>query len=153
MTGQALPSAVVTKDSGSNLGNFVQNIVSFDIPCGQGMGVFLDPRETILNFRLTWVVTTSYTAGASSETKCNLIGSASSFFDSLTLYHNNTPLEIVQNYALLFNNLLNGSVNNSERWGGVSISMGSDTNTSTGCDLTLAQGTYFSTLQFLSSVS
>ena len=143
VTGQALPSAVVTKDSGSNLGNFTQNIVSFDIPCGQGMGVFLDPRETILNFRLTWVVTTSYVGGASHDTKCNLIGSASSFFDSLTLYHNNTPLEIVQNYALLFNNLINGSVNYAERYGGISISMGSDTNSYSGIDLPLASGTYF----------
>lgn len=143
VTGQALPATVVSKDSGSNLGNFVQNIVSFDIPCGQGMGVFLDPRETILNFRLTWVVTTSYVGGANHDTKCNLIGSASSFFDSLTLYHNNTPLEIVQNYALLFNNLLNGTVNGSERQGGVSICMGADTNTNTGIDLPLASGTYF----------
>lgn len=144
VTGQALPTTVVTKDSGSNLGNFVQNIVSFDIPCGQGMGVFLDPKETILTFRLTWAVTTAYVGGASHSTLCNLIGSAASWFDSLTLYHNNTPLEIVQNYALLFNNLLNGSVNYSERWGGISISMGCDTNTNAGIDFPIAtNGTYY----------
>lgn len=144
VTGQALPATVMTRDTGVNLGNFVQNIVSFDIPCGQGMGVFLDPKETILNFRLTWVVTTAGVVGTSAGNLLNLIGSASSFFDSLTIYHNNTPLEIVQNYALLFNNLLNGSVNYSERYGGISICMGSDTNSSTGIDLPWSTaGTYY----------
>ena len=140
VTGQASPSVTFTADSGTNLGNFVQNIVAFDIPCGMGIGVFLDPKETILNFRLTWVVGTAPTATAPI---CNLIGSAASFFDSLQLYHNNTPLESVMNYGLLFNQMLNGSINYAERYGGVSISMGSDTNSQTGIDLPLAAGTYY----------
>ena len=141
VTGSALPTTVFTANSGSNLSSFAQNLISFDIPCGQGLGIFLDPKETILNFRLTHVVTTgsSTTAG-----KLNLIGSASSFIDSLTLYHNNTPLEIVQNYGLLFNQFLNTNVNYSERWGGMSICMGCDTNTNAGIDLPhVSANTYY----------
>lgn len=140
VVGQASPAATFTANSGTNLGNFVQNTVAFDIPCGQGIGIFMDPKETILNFRLTWVVTTAVTATGAI---CNLVGSASSWFDSLQIIHNNTPLEQVQNYGMLFNQMINGSVNYAERYGGVSISMGCDTNTQTGVDLPLAVGTYY----------
>ena len=48
-------------------------------------GVFLDPKEAILNFRLTWTVTTAITVGTATSVLCNLISSAASWFDSLTL--------------------------------------------------------------------
>jgi hypothetical protein len=140
VVGQTSPTTTFTANSGTNLGNFVQNIVAFDIPCGQGIGVFMDPKETILNFRLTWVVTTAVTATGAIA---NLVGSSSSFFDSLQIVHNNTPLEQVQNYGMLFNQMVNGSVNYAERYGGCSIAMGCDVNTTTGLDLPLAVGTYY----------
>lgn len=140
VVGQPSPAATFTANSGTNLGNFGQNTIAFDLPCGQGLGIFMDPKETILQFRLTWVVGTAVTATAH---HCNLVGSASSFFDSLQVIHNNTPLEQIQNYGLLFTQMLNGTVNYAERWGGVSISMGCDTNAHTGIDLPTAVGTYY----------
>lgn len=145
VTGTAIGNPFVASSGAANLSPFVQNIVSFTIPCAQGNHIFLDPRDTVLNFRLTWTVGTIFAGG----TGCfsNLIGSASSWFDSLTLYHNNTPLELIQNYNILFNQMLNATVNNSERFGGCAISFGCDTNSSTGIDLvpssTLAAGTYY----------
>ena len=131
VTGTALPASLFTSAGSMPSTNFNSQILAFDIPCGQGH-VFLDPKETMLNFRLTWTVT-----GASSATApaLNLIGSAASFFDALTIYHNNTPVEIVQNYNLLHNLLMNSSVNSSERYGGISVGCGADTNTMTGIDL------------------
>ena len=145
VTGTSIGNPFVASQGAATLSNFVQNIVSFTIPCGQGNHIFLDPRDTVLNFRLSWVVGTTFSGG----TGCfsNLIGSAASWFDSLTLYHNNTPLEIIQNYNILFNQMLNATVNTAERFGGCAVSFGCDTNTSTGIDLvpgnTLASGTYY----------
>ena len=34
----------------------------FDIPAGNSHNVFMDPKETQLSFRLTWVVTTASSA-------------------------------------------------------------------------------------------
>jgi hypothetical protein len=140
VAGQPSPAVTFVANSGANLGNFVQNTIAFDIPCGQGLGIMMDPKETLLQFRLTWVVTTAATVTGSI---CNLVGSAASFFDSLQVVHNNTPLEQIQNYGMLFNQMLNGTVNHSERWGGVSISMGCDTNANSGTDLPVAVGTYY----------
>ena len=53
----------------------------------------------------------------------------------MQLYHNNTHLEQIQNYGMLFHQMLSGSVNYSERYGGCSISMGCDTDKPTGIDL------------------
>jgi hypothetical protein len=127
----ALPYAAA---SGGNMGAFPQNIISFDLPSGQSPSVFMDCRETSLTFRLTWV-TTTLAGGAS--TQANLIGSASSFFDSLSVYSNNVPLELIQNYNLLFNNMLNNSVNLTQRNGGCSVMMGCNDNIAkaTGIDL------------------
>lgn len=144
VTGTAIANPF-TAASGGSIAPFVQNIVSFTIPCGQGAGIFLDPRDTILNFRLSWTISTTFAGGTANFT--NMIGSASSWFDSLTLYHNNTPLEIVQNYNLLFNQLLNATVNSSERQGSIGICMGCDDNTNAGIDLppgvTGSAGTYY----------
>lgn len=121
-------------NSGGNLGSFPQNIISFDLPSGQSPSVFMDCRETSITFRLTWVTTTS---AGSAAAQANLIGSASSFFDSLSVFSNNVPLEIIQNYNLLFNNMLNNSVNTSQRNGGCSVMMGcnDNINKATGIDL------------------
>ena len=83
------------------------------------------------------------TAAASNTTIAHkLIGSAASFFDQLVLYSNNTPLEQVNQYGLLQNFLLQNTVNTAERFGGISIAMGSDSNSSSGIDLGSVVGTY-----------
>ena len=140
VVGQASSATTLTATSGTNLGNFVQNIVAFDIPCGMSPSVFMDTKETSVSFRLTWTVSSSANA---TGLLCQLLGSAASFFDSLQVIHNNTPLEQIQNYGMLFNQMLNGTVNHSERFGGISVSMGADTNSYAGIDLPLAAGTYY----------
>ena len=65
----------------------------------------------------------------------NLIGSAASFFDTLTLYSNSVPVETINAYGLLQNFLIMNSVSLSERAGGISICMGCDTNSPNGIDL------------------
>ena len=142
VTGTALPTSVFVQDGAMALTNFNSQILAFDLPCGAGH-VFMDPKETLLNFRLTWTVTTSGVAGSATNPLLNLIGSAASVFDAITIYHNNTPVEIVQNYNLLHNLLLNSSVNTAERYGGISVSCGADSNTNTGIDLPYAAGTYY----------
>ena len=114
-----------------NFGNFSSQVVSFTIPSGMGDSVFIDTNSTTLSFTLSYTVTTAsvLTGG------CNLIGSAASFFDSLVVYSNNTPLESINSYGLLQNFLLNNTVSLSEKAGGLSVSMGCDTNTMTGIDI------------------
>jgi hypothetical protein len=46
-----------------------------------------------------------------------LQGSAASFFDTLVLYSNNTPIETINAYGVLQNFLLQNSVNFAERYG------------------------------------
>jgi hypothetical protein len=140
VTGTALPTAVFVANSGMATSAFNSQMIAFDLPCGQG-NTFLDPRETLLNFRLTWVVTT---ASNSTAGVAQLISSASSFFSTLQLYHNNVPVESIGNYDILSNMLLLSTVNSADRWGGLSIGMGVDTDTFAGIDLpTAATGTYY----------
>lgn len=111
---------------------FNSQTISFSIPSGQSNSVFLDPNNTTLSFTLTFAISTasSVTGGI-----CKLLSSASSFIQSLTLYSNNTPLESVGEYALLQNFLLQNTINYAERYGGVSVCMGSDSNSTNGIDL------------------
>lgn len=113
-------------------GQFNSQIISFSIPSGNSNSVFLDPTSTTLSFSLTYSVSTATSATAPIV---KLISSASSFFDSLTLYSSNTPLEQVNQYGLLQNFLLQNTVNSAQRFGGVSIAMGSDTNGASGIEL------------------
>ena len=64
---------------------------------------------------------TATVVGAAAAASMNLIGSAASFFDSMVLYSNNTPVETVNQYGLLANYLLNNTVDFSDRSGGVSV--------------------------------
>jgi hypothetical protein len=75
----------------------------------------------------------------------NLQSSAASFFDTLVLYSNNTPIETINGYGVLQNFLIQNSVNYSERYGGISVCMGTDTNSNTGIELayTGAQATVY----------
>lgn len=121
---------------------FNSQMLAFDIPCGGNANTFLDPRETFLSFRLTWNPT-EYTATNGVAMNLNLISSAASFFDTLTLYHNNSPIETITNYNLLSNMVLNSTVNTAERYGGVSVCMGCDTDTSAGIDLPVVAAVYY----------
>lgn len=116
-------------------GAMPQQLITFSIPSGHSSSVFIDPASTVLQGRLSYVVGEIPT-GLSAGANANIIGSMSSFFESLTLYSNNTPIEQIANYGPLFQQMLNATVNQSERFGGVAVAMGADNNTATGVDLT-----------------
>jgi hypothetical protein len=118
---------------------FSSQVVSFTIPSGMSDSVFLDCMNTTVSFTLTYTVGTaaSVTAG-----QCKLLSNAASWFDTLVLYSNNTPLETVNQYGLLQNYLLQNTVNLSERVGGISICMGTDANSASGIDLPTAAAAY-----------
>jgi hypothetical protein len=111
---------------------FSSQVVSFTIPSGMSDAVFMDCMNTTVSFTLTYTVGTasSVTGGV-----CKLLSSASSFIDGLTLYSNNQPLETVNQYGLLANFLLQNTVNYAERYGGIGICMGTDSNSANGIDL------------------
>ena len=113
-------------------GQFNSQVVSFSIPSGNSNSVFLDPTHTTLSFSLTY---TTSTASSATGAVVKLISSAASFFDQLVLYSNNTPLEQVNQYGLLQNYLLQNTVNIAQRYGGITIGMGSDSNSANGIDL------------------
>jgi hypothetical protein len=118
---------------------FSSQVVSFTIPSGMSDAVFLDCMNTTLSFTLTYTVGTasSVTGG-----QCKLLSNAASWFDTLVLYSNNTPLETINQYGLLQNFLLQNTVNLSERVGGVSICMGTDSNSAAGLDLPTSAGAF-----------
>lgn len=118
---------------------FSSQVVSFTIPSGMSDAVFLDCMNTTLSFTLTYTVGTaaSVTGGV-----CKLLSSGASWFDTLVLYSNNTPLETINAYGPLQNFLLQNTVSLSERVGGVSICMGTDVNSANGIDLPTTAGSY-----------
>lgn len=120
---------------GSILNAFNSQLIAFTIPSGTSKSVFMDCRETSLNFRMSLQITTQGVAGAATSITQNLISSAQSFFDSLTLYSNNIPIEQINGYNILANQLLTATVNTSEKWGGCAVAMGCDINSQTGIDL------------------
>ena len=121
-------------------GQFNSQVVSFSIPSGNSNSVFLDPTHTTLSFSLTYNIST---ASVATGPLVRLISSAASFFDQLVLYSNNTPIEQVNQYGLLQNYLLQNTVNLAQRYGGVSIAMGTDSNSANGIELAHAStGTF-----------
>jgi len=111
---------------------FSSQNVSFTIPSGMSDSVFMDCANTTLSFTLTYTASTALSATAG-VTK--LLGSAASWFDALTLYSNNTPIETVNQYGLLANFLLQNTVSLSERQGGIGNCMAADVNSANGIDL------------------
>ena len=141
VVGPVPPAAPFTINSGTYMGPFNSQVVSFTIPSGMSQSVFLDPYSTTLSFTLTYQITTGAIAGTTPS--MTLQGSAASWFDTLVLYSNNTPIETINGYGYLQNFLLQNSVNFAERYGGLSVCMGTDTNSSNGIDLAFAiLGTY-----------
>jgi len=140
LTQVSAPSQSLFTANAAVQSQFNSQIISFSIPSGNSNSVFLDTTHTTLSFSLTYNISTaaSVTGGV-----FKLISSAASFFDQLVLYSNNTPLEQVNQYGLLQNFLLQNSVSLSQRVGGVTICMGSDSNGASGIDLAYANtGTF-----------
>jgi len=134
-----LNTNIGTNGTNTAFGNFTQQMISFTLPSGMSDSVFLDPASTTLSFTLTYTVGT---APVGTGTLFNLIGSGASWFDQLVLYSNNVPIETVGQYGLLQNFLLANTVNQSERFGGISVAMGADTNSQNGIDLGTAAASY-----------
>ena len=132
VVGNAATTTAFVANSSGNFGNYTAQNVSFTIPSGMSDSVFLDPLSTTLSFSLTYTVSTASSVAGG---LMNLIGSGASWFDGLTLYSNNQPIETINQYGLLQNFLLQNTVNTSERNGGISVSMGADSNTANGIDL------------------
>jgi hypothetical protein len=139
VTGPAISSLFVA-NSTATFPAFNSQIVSFTIPSGMSDSVFMDPNSTTLSFTMTYTVST-----ASSATAPNfrLIGSGASWFDQLVLYSNNTPIETINQYGMLQNYLLNNTVNSAERYGGISVAMGCDSNSLNGVDLAHSSASSF----------
>ncbi len=106
--------------------------MSFTIPSGNSLSTFLDTNCTTLSFTLSYEVTTAAAGGAAFS--ANIIGSAASFFDTLSVYSNNIPLETINSYGLLQNFLLAKTVNIAER-NSLSICMGCYSNSGTGIEI------------------
>lgn len=130
VTGPAI--STILANTNQSFGNFTSQVVSFTLPSGMSDSVFLDPASTTLSFTLTYTVST---ASAGTTPLFNLVGSGASWFDQLVLYSNNVPIETVNQYGLLQNYMLQNTVAYSERNGGISVSMGADTNSANGIDL------------------
>jgi hypothetical protein len=126
-------NALFVANNTGNFGNFTSQMISFTLPSGTSQSVFLDTASTTLSFTMQYTVATASSGGVTPL--INLIGSAASFFDSLILYSNNVPIETINAYGLLQNFLLANTVNFAERFGGLSICMGCDTNSLNGIEL------------------
>jgi hypothetical protein len=140
LTSVASPTQNLFTANAAVQGAFNSQIISFSIPSGNSNSVFLDPSHTTLSFSLTYNLSTGSTA---TGPVVKLISSAASFFDQLVLYSNNTPLEQVNQYGLLQNFMLQNTLNLAQRYGGVTIGMGTDTNGANGIELGHASATTF----------
>lgn len=145
VVGPIPPSPVFATALPVAMGAFNSQVVSFTIPSGMSQSVFLDPFSTTLSFTMSYTQTTQGAVAGANTYLLNLQSSAASFFDTLVLYSNNTPIETINGYGVLQNFLLQNTVNFAERFGGLSVCMGTDTNTNTGIDLpwTGAAGTVY----------
>lgn len=140
--GPTAPVFVASSSGGS--WPFTRQRVIFKIPNGGSESVFLDPVATTLTFRMSFRITTA-SSGGSGPVIMQLIGSGASWFDRLELHSSTGQLiERIDEYGLLQNFLLQNTVSMSERFGGIGVSMGADSNSANGIDLPHATaGTYF----------
>ena len=94
-------NAFVAAGAGFLTTAFSSQSIDFQIPSGNNDNIFLDTRETFLTFRMIVNCTTAGSAALSTASGLiNLISSASSFIDSLTLFSNNVPVEQIYNYNI-----------------------------------------------------
>ena len=80
--------------------SFNSQNIDFMIPSGMNPNVYCDTRDTTLSGRMVMTVST---AGSATSGNLNVLESFASFFDSLTLYSNNVPIEQIYNYNLIYN--------------------------------------------------
>ena len=67
VAGPVPPAAPFTIKSGTYMGPFNSQIVSFTFPSGMSPSVFLDPYSTTLSFTLNYQVTTAAVAGTTPQ--------------------------------------------------------------------------------------
>jgi hypothetical protein len=80
--------------------------ICFDIPSSGGdEGLFVDPRATVLNFRMT---ITCGTAGSANITSGFLRSNAMAFFDRATTIQSGQQIDICEEFGLLHDTLLAG---------------------------------------------
>jgi hypothetical protein len=135
VTGPTNTTSMFIASGTGSFGNFKEENITFHIPSGNSESVFLDTGSTTLTFVMSYNVTTAATFPASSLQSMNLIGSGASWFDRLQLLQNGKVIETVNEVGLLQNYMLANTVNLSERWGGISVAMGADSNSANGIDL------------------
>lgn len=132
VTGPVLTATAFVANSTGQFGAFTNQVISFTLPSGMSDSVYMSPIDTTLSFTMSYTTTTASSATAA---LLQLIGSGASWFDQLVLYSNNTPVETINQYGLLQNFLLNNTVNQAERIGGISVSMGADSSSMNGLNL------------------
>jgi hypothetical protein len=145
IVGPGLTAPVFVSSNTGGPWPFTRQRVVFNIPNGGSDSVFLDPVATTLTFRMSYRVITA-SAGGAGPVAMSLIGSGASWFERLELYSSIGQLiERIDEYGLLQNFLLQNTVSMSERWGGIGVSMGADSNSANGIDLPHQVGgtTYF----------
>lgn len=88
----------------------IQNIV-FDLPCSGDEGLWIDPRQTTLNFKMTL---SSNSAGSANITTGYLRSNAMAFFDRATTIQSGQQIDICEEFGLLHDTLLAGQFSSSD---------------------------------------
>lgn len=88
----------------------IQNI-TFDLPCGGDEGLFVDVRQTTLNFRMT---ISCPTAGSANVTSGYLRSNCMAFFDRATTIQAGQQVAITEEFGLLHDTLLAGQFSPSD---------------------------------------
>ena len=88
------------------------NII-LDIPCGQSKSQFIDPRFTMLNFRVKYSITNS--PSAATITSAQLRSHAMAFFDRMYIQSNGVVLDDITNYGVVCDMLVQNEISVAER--------------------------------------
>jgi hypothetical protein len=97
--------------------------------------VNLDCKETTISGRI--IIAHSRAAASENKLKIKLVGSASSFFETMVLKTNTVSSETISDYNLLNNLLLNSTTNSDERFGSFLVSQLRDNDSYAGIDLSI----------------
>jgi hypothetical protein len=88
------------------------NII-FDIPCGQSKSQFLDPRFSMLNFRVKYSITN--TPAAMTISNCQLRSHAAAFFDRMFMQSNGQVIDDITAYNVVNDMLVQNEISVAER--------------------------------------
>ena len=105
---QALPTAA----GPAQLSGTSSNII-LDIPCGQSKSQFLDPRFSMVNFRVRYSITNAPVNTTISNAQ--LRSHAMAFFDRMYIQSNGVVLDDVTNYGVVADMLVQNEISVSER--------------------------------------